>query len=125
MEWRARRWRELLNRIDHLPRNSAFGQALAQDERLAALMIDADDSAVVVRRMADWSPEVELLTVLGDKISELTLTVAASAGVKPGRLQPLPRPALAVDRLRRQRSRAKHAALVARVLPKEGGPHVL
>jgi hypothetical protein len=67
--------------------------------------------------MSEWSPVVELLTLLANRLGELTQVVAALGGAKPGRVPPLPAPVTALDRVRHRVRRRKHAALVARVLP--------
>lgn len=119
-EWRSRRWRRLLNIIDHLPRNSAYREAVAEDEDLARQLLKVkppDDDAVPVRRMSDWSAEVEMLTAVLDRLGELVQAVAALGGAKPRRVQPAPRPVTAFERVRRNRRADQHRALVSRVLP--------
>ncbi len=116
--WRARRWRELLNLIDHLPRNSAYHEALVEDDDLAEVLATRPDvDRPPTRQMRDFSVEVELLSVLGDRIGELIHVVAATKGAKPKPLRPLPRPSSALQRLRARRRRAKHDSVVARLLP--------
>ncbi len=117
-EWRARRWRKLLNIIDHLPRHSRYVEAVSNDERIAALLINEPEAAAQpARRMSEYSVVVEMLSLLVDRISELIGAVAASRGLKPRRIPPAPRPETAMDRLRRRRRRSTHRRLVSKLLP--------
>lgn len=117
-EWRSRRWRKLLNLIDHLPRHSAFVEAMASDEQLAVeLLKRPDQETKAQRRMSEWTAETELLSAVVDRLAELIQTVAAGHGAKPRQITPAPRPVTATERMRdRQRAR-KHRSIVARVLP--------
>jgi hypothetical protein len=119
-EWRSRRWRRLLNLIDHLPRNSAYFQALSNDDLFAAQMLDQEDTAKAgaKRAMSEWSVEVELLSSLLDRVGELiSVTLAAAGAKKPPKVTPAPRPATAVERVRNRRRWEKHQWLTARMLP--------
>ncbi|MER7167028.1 hypothetical protein ABT336_13300 [Micromonospora sp. NPDC000207] len=117
-EWRARRWRRLLNLIDGLPRDSAFVEALTSDDEWAAAVVaNPPEERPPSRRMAEWSPQVELLTNLLDAVRENTRVALASAGGKPGQFAPAPRPVTALERVRARRRVSKHESLVARVLP--------
>jgi len=123
-EWRSRRWRRLLNIIDRLPRNSAYCEALTEDEELAEQVLKGPDPQQTAprRRMADWSPTVEMLTAILDRLGELTLAVAARRGAKPGKLPRGPYPTTAVERVRARKRIENHRALVARVLPHKQPP---
>lgn len=117
-EWRARRWRKLLNMIDGLPRASAFVEALTSDEQwAAAVLANPPAETPPSRRMADWSAELEMLTNLYDAMRENTRAVVASVGGKPGKVQPAPRPTTALERARTQHRLRKHRSVVARMLP--------
>lgn len=116
-EWRSRRWRRLLSLIDRLPRDSAYVEALSNDEEFAALFPADDTPGQPVRRMADWSPAVEMLTVIVDRLGEVVQAIAALGGVKPRKLPRAPRPVTAAERLAARRRREGHQSLVARVLP--------
>jgi hypothetical protein len=121
-EWRSRRWRRLLNVIDRLPRDSAFMEAMSDDDELADRMLrQRDDSKPPTprRRMSDWSPTVEVLTAILDRLGELTQTVAALGGAKPGKLPRAPYPITAFDRARHRRRVESHKSLVSRVLRKD------
>jgi hypothetical protein len=121
-EWRRRRWRKLLNLIDHLPRDTAYVDAVADDELVAEAMADQPDPPVRAPRMATWSPEVELLTALLDRVAELIHVVAMTAGAKPGRRTPAPRPVTALDRVRQRRRETQHQRVVAKLLPHKTHP---
>jgi hypothetical protein len=118
-EWRSRRWRRLLNIIDHLPRTSAYREAVADDDDLARHLLkhSPPDPGRPQRRMSDWSPEVEMLTAVLDRLGELVQAVAAVGGAKPKKVQPAPRPVTAYERVRRNRRAERHRSLVSRVLP--------
>lgn len=108
--------------IDHLPRHSAFAEAVSQDEQLAKSMVDQGDSPAAGkgprRRLSEFTPAVELLSVVADRVGELiTVTAAVRGGGKPHRMKPMPRPTTALERIREKRRLAAHRSLVARVLP--------
>jgi hypothetical protein len=116
-EWRARRWRRLLNFIDGLPRNSAFVEAMSNDVELAEAMAVFDPPTSAVRLVSEWSPTVETLTTILDRLGELIQTVAVVGRAKPGRVPSAPRPVTAMDRVRKRRREMKHKSLVSRLLP--------
>lgn len=112
--WRDRRWRFLLNLVDHLPRDSAYGQAIADDDELAAVAASDGSSSPAV---SEWSSEVELLAAVYDRLGDVINAVAASGGGKPVRVRPWPRPLTAADRAAKRRKRDAYADIIARVLP--------
>lgn len=116
-EWRERRWRRLLDLIDGLPNHSHLAEAMAADDELAEAILNADDGRPqhAVRRISDYSPEVEMLTLIADRLAENTQVLLASRGGKPRKLPPLPRPVTAVEKARTRRRQAKHEWTVARV----------
>lgn len=125
--WRSRRWRELLLLIDWLPRNSAYMEALSDDEELAEQVLrdqkreqkngkDRDRPGRSGPRISEFSVEVERLTDLVDRMSEAIQATVASAGGKPPRMQPQPRPVTAMQRLQEKERYAKHRRTVSRVL---------
>lgn len=117
-EWRMRRFRRILNLVDHLPRNSAYVQAVTDDEEWAEQVLSLPQRAQRPRvDMADWSPELERLTDLYDRLGELIRAVVAGAGAKPKRVAPAPRPTTALDRMRARKRRATHDRLVSVLLP--------
>lgn len=122
-EWRSRRWRRLLNIIDHLPRDSAYFEAVADDDELAErVAANPPKEQGPRRRMTDWSPTVELLSAILDRLAELTQTVAALGGAKPRKVPRAPHPVTAVDRARTRRRFEKHQKLTARVLRRPDPP---
>lgn len=119
--WNDRRWRLLLNLIDHLPRNSAYVEAQAQDEEAARAYVRAgrsqDPAEEVGEKVSEWSSERYALARIEDRLSELIATTVAAAGGKPGRVRYADRPKTAVDRVTIEVGMEKHGALVARLLP--------
>jgi len=121
--WRARRWRELLNVLDHLPRTSAYAQAMATDEELAAEVArlpEANRTAVWSRSQRDYTAEVEMLSAVFDRIGELIRVTAATRGARGRPPQQAPRPVNAVDRERRRLAQVKHQKLADRLLRRPG-----
>lgn len=69
--------------------------------------------------MSEFSVEVELLSVIADRLAENTQAIAILAKAKASQPpRPMPRPDTAIQRIRRRRRIAKHESIVARVLPK-------
>jgi hypothetical protein len=110
-----RTWRQLRVIVDGLPRQgSHFGEALAQDDELAAdvIAVRGDELGRLPRRawqppVSEWSLDRELLAALFDRIGELAAKVhnqtAKHAIRAPKRY---PRPVTAADR-------AQQRALIA------------
>lgn len=120
--WQSRRWRHLLSIIDGLPRHSAFGESLANDEELAHAVVDrmskdGGKDRPPTRSMRDFTVEVEVQSVIADRLTELIQVVAATKGARSRQLHRMPRPVTAMQRVLAQRRRAKHESVVARVLP--------
>ena len=70
------------------------------------------------RRIVEWSPDVELLSSIHDRLGELiTVTLAAAGSKKPPKPEPAPRPRTALDRVRERRRSTQHRSLVSRMLP--------
>lgn len=111
----------MLNVIDRLPRSSAYAEALAEDEALAEQILEREEQGNAPpaprRRVSDWTPTVEILTTIQDRMAELIQVVAMLGGAKPRQVPWAPRPRTAVQRVRRRQQIRKHEALVARVLP--------
>lgn len=117
-EWRARRFRKLLNAIDGLPRHSGFVEALTSDDDWAEQVLAAGEPEnLPARRMSEWSPVVEQLTNILDAVREQTAVAVAAAGGKPNKVKPSPRPKTALERVRKRRRTEQHRSLVARLLP--------
>jgi hypothetical protein len=116
-------------RIDHLPRNSAYVEAVSLDEELAAEVAkqpekkDKDKAQSV--RMRDWSPLMEAMAVQVDRLGDIVQAVIAVQGGKPPRIEPFPRPKTAIEKLRDDPSR-EHFKVLSRVsIMQEDGTAVL
>ncbi len=121
-EWRSRRWRRLLNVIDNLPRDSRYFEARVNDEQMVEQILAVEDktaagNAQPTRRMADWSAQVELLTAILNRLSEVAQGIAALGGAKPRQVPPAPMPTTAFEIVRARMRTRKHEALVSRLLP--------
>lgn len=116
-EWRERRWRRLLDFIDGMPNHSHFAEAMAADEDLAEAILTADDGKPrkATRRISEFSPDVELLSLLNDRVAELIQVTVATRGGKARKVTPMPRPTTAVEKVRARRRQKKHEWTVARV----------
>lgn len=132
--WRARRWRTLLNLIDHLPSHTYYAEAVSNDEEHADMIAKAE----AARRengqpeekwtppLRSWTPEMGKLTEILDAVRGLNFTLIAvnsekgKAGQPP---PPSPRPMTAIDKARKRadyhRRLESHKSLVARMLPKK------
>jgi len=110
------RWAFALTLIDHLPRTSAFAAAVAQDDELAAEVGDLP-KASHIPPLTEWTPEVEALAAVVDRLAEVANAVVAGAGGKPSRVRPWPRPVTAFDRARAKRIREAAAELEAALFP--------
>ena len=125
--WRARRWRELLSLIDHLPQNTHYHHAVSQDEDHARMLIEAEKAAKARGdepppsgpSMATWSPEVAILTTLVDAVKENTYTTVKVATDKGGGAppKPMPRPSSVLEKVRLRMRAQAHDILVRRMLP--------
>lgn len=103
--------------IDNLSRTSAYSQAVADDEELADQFPDTSDERPSPPPLRDWSPEVELLAAMVDRLAEVVNTQIAAAGGKPSRVQPWPRPVLAIDRVRARRRREAGDSIESKLFP--------
>jgi hypothetical protein len=101
-------------RIDNLPRNSGYVEAVSLDEELAEQVIRSPAPKGPPVRMRDWSPQLEVLTLLVDRLGEVIQAVIAAQGGKPPKITPMPRPKTAVDDLRDPRR--QHHRILSKVL---------
>jgi hypothetical protein len=62
-----------------------------------------------------------MLTAVFDRLGELVRITAAVRGAKGSAPAPGPRPAYAIDRVRRRKVRQKHGQLVNRMVNKKAG----
>lgn len=129
--WRARRWRTLLDIIDHLPGHSWYNASVANDEEhtkmvaesLAARKAEGDESADSSGPpMHTWSPEVAKLTEVVDAVRGVRHAIIAVNSKKaPDPPEPSPRPKTlleaAIRRAEHDRKKSRHDALVKRMLP--------
>lgn len=127
--WHGRRWRLLLNLIDHLPRHSFYSEAVANDPEHARLLAKANAERAAAGEekkhtppMTTWTPEVGAIADLIDAVNGVNYTLKAvnsDKKVKPP--EPYPRPVTALQgatkRAQYERRKAAHESLVARVLP--------
>lgn len=135
--WRARRWRTLLDYIDHLPSHSWFSAAVAMDEEHAQMLAESlaarhaegeADAAPSGPSLTSWTPEVSYLARVEDICRYIAwATFAAQIGKQAGE-PPKPGPVpvtplqRAMKRVEHERRKAAHEALVARVLPNKRPP---
>lgn len=131
--WRSRRWRTLLDLIDHLPAHSWYSATVSMDEEYAAMMAEqilarqdaGEEKESSGPSLTTWTPEVSYLARIEDAVRYTAwATFAAQAGKAAGEPpKPGPRPITPLERALKQaehrKRKAAHEALVARVLPKK------
>lgn len=115
--WQARRWRFLLNLIDHLPRGSRYVAALADDDELADEFGDEIEKAPPPPPpLTEWTPDYERLTLIADRLGDLIhLTAKANSSGNVPQYRPLPRPETALKRKARRRRDHKRALIADRL----------
>jgi len=96
--------------------------AMANDEELAEEIVKRDDGKkhLPKRRLSEFTPEVEVLSTLADRMVELINVNVASRGGKPRKVPPMPRPVTAVQKVKRRRAARRHEWTVARVYGRIG-----
>ena len=130
--WQARRWRKLLNLIDHLPRNSFYAQAVSEDpDHMKALQAARDAAGETgpppPPPLAWWSAEVDAIADLRDSVIELRDTLIRVNVPKEGQNK-IPAPKFTIRPGHKPEGRAKfaqaneeqlakHAKLVGKLLP--------
>lgn len=127
--WRERRWTLLLDILDRLPSHSWYSVSVTEDEEHAAMLAERlaaeppSEGENAGPSLSSWTPEVAVLTGVLDAVRRVEYAViAAQAGSKAAGQppKPSPRPVTPLERaLKRadfERRKAKHEALVARVL---------
>jgi hypothetical protein len=114
-----KRWRFVLNLIDHLPRHSAYGDALANDEDLAAQYGDeVEDGEPAAPSFAEWTPQVALLSDIADLLALIRTEVWQLAGQKSApKFTPMPRPISAVERTEAMRRQHAREDMLAALFP--------
>lgn len=126
--WRARRWRTLLDIIDHLPAHSWYSSAVSTDEEHAKMIAESlaareseGEQTPSGPPLHTWTPEVAALTTVIDCLRSLEHTLAAVNGNKGERPKPMPRPGTplegAIKRAKHAARKAQHDALTLRLLP--------
>lgn len=94
--------------------------AVADDEELAE---NAPPPRSGPPPLRDWSPEVQQLAVIRDRLGELIATVASANSTKKVQPpKPCPRPVTAYDRVRSRRRWKQHQRLVQQLKPRPGVP---
>lgn len=134
--WRGRRWRLLLDIIDHLPSHSWYAATASMDEDHAKMLADA----IIARQQSDndksdpgpslvsWTPEVAVLNNIYDAIRGVQhAVIAAAVGDKaPKPPEPAPRPVTPLQKALKMaefaRRKRVHESLAARVLPGRANP---
>lgn len=113
-----------MNLIDHLPRDSAFAEAVAEDDELAERqVVHLDTGRKRTPPVSEFSPDVELLAAVYDRLGHLIAMTAAAAGAKrPPKPKPWPRPVTALERARHRQARAQFDQIVAKALPHKARP---
>lgn len=125
--WQQRRWRRLLNLIDHLPQNSHFTAAVEGDEEHMRLLEEARAKQPKSQEKwapprAYWTTDTEILATIRDSVEKLgaiTIGVNLPKGKKPPKVDAYPRPVAGYKKRSGQAMkdrRAAHEALADRVL---------
>jgi hypothetical protein len=124
--WRARDWRRLLNLIDHLPQNSYYYQALANDEEHARAIAEwraahhDPDQKKAKPGWQGWSPEVDKLASIENELRLLRSTLVSVNGGTL-KFEPVDRPESAIEeaikKAEYRRKLSVHERLKAKLLP--------
>lgn len=123
--WRSRRWRKLLNLIDHLPQDTWYSHEVSQDVEHAMMLIQAQERAKRAGiapppagpSMATYSPEVERLDRVIDAVNFGAHKVAGTNGYKGEAPKPQQRPTNAMEIARYRLKMEAHDRLRRRMLP--------
>ena len=125
-EIRRRRWRKLLNMIDHLPYSSHYRQEMLNDEEFARAIMERQAKQNTPTRagipVREYTQEVDLLRTLIVAVRALQATVSGALGGKPGHIEPPPGPITLLKQMENDVRRTAHESLVARVLPQKAPP---
>lgn len=106
----------MLNLIEHLPRNSFFAEALADDEDVADQMADREAEEFHFR-YSEWTPEGELLGAVYETLQVIRNVLVVSNRGKASPISRAPRPVGALQGVRERRRFEKHHKLVSILLP--------
>jgi len=88
---------------------------MANDDELAAMMLDQKPAADTGPRLSEYTPEVARLDILLDRISELISVTIQVQGGKAPRLRPAKRPETALSRAEKRRTDQRLGSLIAEV----------
>ena len=103
----------MLDLILQFDRTSKFREAQLNDEEWAREVIDLPQlERNAPPPMSQFTPEVELLTYIGESLQAVHGALVALGQGKPQHPRPLPRPRTALDRIRDER-RAAHIDALA------------
>lgn len=87
---------------------------MADDEELAEQLPEPKGSGAPL--LTEFTPEVERLTLICDRLAELITAVGNTVAKKPRRPpRGLPRPVTAHDRIRRRKRRERHHLILKRL----------
>lgn len=128
--WRARRWREILDSIDRLPRATWTYQSMVNDPDYAEAMAEAranakdeGDDEPPSRPLVESTPEVAAISDLIDAVNALRVTYIMAnkkEGSPDPKIPPYPRPRTLLDTMTEKAKRkarwAAHESLADRVL---------
>lgn len=119
--WRERRWRELLNYIDLLPTDSHMNRLLTSDEEYMemALRHRKESNGPPRPSMSEWSLTNSLLAQVIDAVHANTAVNRGIADPKRPmpRVDPVPRPYTAAEKVRYRMQQRRHEEMVAMLLP--------
>jgi len=120
--WRARKWRCLLNLIDHLPQNTHYHHALMNDPEYAKRVADyrvkhptTDEQKAPPWSV--WSPEYEAMQSIIDELRVLRATVVGSAGGKPSEPKMTLKPVSEIQKAVARKKWQEHEGLKSKFLP--------
>jgi hypothetical protein len=115
--WHERRWRFLLNLIDHLPSHSFYNEARANDQELAEALAKYPEPEHH-ERLSNWTTEVVMLAAIVDRLADLINATVMVQGAKKISIPRVERPRTALQEIREKQDREKHDALVRKMVPK-------
>lgn len=93
-------------------------EAFTDDEELAEVLATRPEGKRR-ERLSDWSPEMEALVDMIDRLGIITSTLIAGFGGTPPRLRPYPRPITAMERARWRAQRARLERINDRLLGRD------
>lgn len=114
----------MLDLIDRLPRDTYYWQVITKDPEHAAMLVEAQERAEAAGEKGDnappmsaWSPVVEAITTLTDRVNSLIYITRAANGAKGEQPpKPITRPTTAITSIKSKRRQQRHESLTARLL---------